>query len=481
MLNPFFLQGSKSEQNLVQDLINEQLKMYGVEVHYLPRKYITEKTVLKEVIQSAFNEAYPIEAYIDNFDGYGNNPIILSKFGIQALNELTVIISKDRFQSYITPLIKSKSNIKLSSRPKEGDLIYFPLGDRLFEIKYVEHEKPFYQLQENYTYELRCELFRYEDEVIDTGVTEIDDTLQSDAGGDEDAIPVIIGAIQKLTLVGTASSATAITGIVTSGGIRFITVTNRGGGYLSAPRVAISSAPSSGFTGISTVALVSGFVVCNDNVNPNRKSVQSANLINPGYGYTTTPLVRFIGGGGAGAAATATIGNGVIGVVTVTSGGSGYITSPTITFTNQVFLSGVATVSAAATAVVSSAGTITAIHITNAGLGYSVAPTIVVNNVGVGSTSYGDFVFNEIVTGSISGVTARVRSWNVNSNELQIANIAGVFQVGERVVGSISSASRDIRIIDTSANSDGYADNDNIQTQGDLIIDFNETNPFGMP
>lgn len=305
--------------------------------------------------------------------------------------------------------------------------------------------------------------------------------MQSDAGGDEDAIPVIIGAIQKLTLVGTASSATAITGIVTSGGIRFITVTNRGGGYLSAPRVAISSAPSSGFTGISTVALVSGFVVCNDNVNPNRKSVQSANLINPGYGYTTTPLVRFIGGGGAGAAATATIGNGVIGVVTVTSGGSGYITSPTITFTNQVFLSGVATVSAAATAVVSSAGTITAIHITNAGLGYSVAPTIVVNNVGVGSTSYGDFVFNEIVTGSISGVTARVRSWNVNSNELQIANIAGVFQVGERVVGSISSASRDIRIIDTSANSDGYADNDNIQTQGDLIIDFNETNPFGMP
>ena len=170
MLNPFFLQGSKTEQGLIQDLINEQLRMYGVDVHYLPRQYITEKTVIREVIESEFNNAYPIEAYVDTVEGYGNNPTILSKFGIQALNEITLIISKERFQNYISPLIKDQSNIKLSSRPKEGDLVYFPLGDRLFEIKYVEHEKPFYQLQGLYTYELRCELFRYEDEIIDTGI-----------------------------------------------------------------------------------------------------------------------------------------------------------------------------------------------------------------------------------------------------------------------------------------------------------------------
>ena len=143
MLNPFFLQGSKSEQGLIQDLINEQLMMYGIEVYYLPRKYITEKKVIREVIESEFSNAYPIEAYLDNFEGYGDNTTILSKFGIQALNEINLIISRERFKTYISPLIENIPNIKLSTRPKEGDLIYFPLGDRIFEIKYVEHEKPF--------------------------------------------------------------------------------------------------------------------------------------------------------------------------------------------------------------------------------------------------------------------------------------------------------------------------------------------------
>ena len=137
-LNPFFQQGSTSEQNLVQSLINEQLQIYGVEVHYLPRKYATSNTIIKEVIESKFDDAYPIEAYVESFDGYGENPTLLSKFGIQATNELTLTISRERFETYISPLIEDKSNIRLSTRPKEGDLVYFPLGDRLFEIKYVE-------------------------------------------------------------------------------------------------------------------------------------------------------------------------------------------------------------------------------------------------------------------------------------------------------------------------------------------------------
>ena len=88
MLNPFFQQGSSSEQNLIQDIINEQLKMYGVEIYYLPRKYISENTIIKEVIQSKFDDAYPIEAYVDNFEGYGDNTTILSKFGIQSTQEI---------------------------------------------------------------------------------------------------------------------------------------------------------------------------------------------------------------------------------------------------------------------------------------------------------------------------------------------------------------------------------------------------------
>ena len=450
--------------------------MYGVEIYYMPRKYVTEKTIIKEVIESKFDNAYPIEAYVENFDGYGDNTTILSKFGIQATNEITLIVSKERFEEYISPLIRNKDNIKLSTRPKEGDLIYFPLGDRLFEIKFVEHEKPFYQLQKNYVYELRCELFRYEDEIIDTGVDEIDDTLEGTEGFDGNEI--FVGRTQTLTLIGAGATATAAASIV-NGGIRFITVTNRGGGYTSTPTVAISSAPSGGITGIATAIMIGGVVACNDNVNPAAKSVQAVQLINAGTGYTTTPGVRFIGGGGSGAAATATIGNGIVGVVSITSGGSGYSSSPIISFTNEVFVSGASTVSAAATAVVSTAGTITAIRVTNAGLGYSFAPTIVIQTPY--SSGIGTFLFNEVVTGSISGTTARVRKWNAVTSELEISNVTGSFVSGETVVGTASSASYEIRKVDTNINEDGYSQNDIIETEADQIVDFSEFNPFGTP
>ena len=156
VLNPYFLNGSASEQGLLQNLIDEQLKMYGVECYYMPRKYVSKATVIKEVIESKFDDAYPLEAYVDNYEGYGGQGTILSKFGIQEQDDLTLIISRDRWETYIQPLIKNLPNVELSTRPKEGDLIYFPLGDRLFEIKYVEHEQPFYQLKKNYTYQLRC-------------------------------------------------------------------------------------------------------------------------------------------------------------------------------------------------------------------------------------------------------------------------------------------------------------------------------------
>lgn len=471
MLNPFFLQGSASEKNLMQDLINESIQIYGVEVHYLPRKYITEKTVLREVIESVFDNAYPIEAYISSFEGYGDNPTILSKFGIQNLNELTLEISRERFETYISPLIKNLSNIKLSNRPKEGDLIYFPLGDRLFEIKYVEHEKPFYQLQGNYTYQLTCELFQYEDEVIDTGIGEIDDTIGGSDDNDPDNSFVPIGPIQTLTLVGTGVTATAITNIV-SGGIRFFTVTNRGGGYSSAPRVAISSAPSGGLTGIGSATMIGGIVVCTDNTNPNLKSVQSVEVINSGFGYTVAPKVAFFGDG-AGAAATCTIGSGVVGIITITSGGSGYVDTPTITFT------GISTVAAAATAIVSSAGTITQIRITNAGLGYTLSPTITIENPSL--TSTGNFIFNEVVVGSASSTTARVKSWSSVTNILEVSNVTGEFEVGENIVGAASSASHELRLINTYPPDNGYSANEEIENEADQIIDFSERNPFGTP
>ena len=94
MLNPFFQQGSQTEQSLVQDLINEQLRMYGVEVYYLPRIFANTNTIIREVIQSEFTSAYPLEAYVDSYEGYGGQSTILSKFGIQELDDLTLIISQ---------------------------------------------------------------------------------------------------------------------------------------------------------------------------------------------------------------------------------------------------------------------------------------------------------------------------------------------------------------------------------------------------
>jgi len=468
MLNPFFLQGSKSEQGLLQDLINEQLKMYGVEIYYLPRKYVTELRIIREVIESIFDAAYPIEAYVNTYDGYGDNPTILSKFGIQALNEITLTISRERFETYISPLIKEQDNIKLSSRPKEGDLIYFPLGDRLFEIKYVEHEKPFYQLQKNYTYELRCELFRYEDEIIDTGVLDIDDNLVGlGVSGN-----LAVGPVQTLTLSGAGVTATATVSIV-NGGIRYITVTNRGGGYISTPQVAISSSPSSGRTGIATAIMIGGVVACNDNISPSAKSVQSVQLINPGYGYTVAPKIRFIGGGGSGASATATIGDGVVGIITLTNVGSGYTSSPLITF------SGISSVSASAVAVVDSMGRIASINLTNTGLGYTVAPTITIHSPYM--AGIGTYLFNEIVTGSLSGTSARVRSWNAITNKLEVSNITGSFISGEVIVGSSSSASYMLRVLNTQVAKNGYSENDEIEEEADIIVDFSQANPFGSP
>ena len=101
MLNPFFLNGTRSEQNLIQSLVNEQLQMYGVEVHYLPRQYATTNSVIKEVIESNFTEAFPLEAYIDNYEGYTGQGTILSKFGIENRDDLQLVISKERFENYI--------------------------------------------------------------------------------------------------------------------------------------------------------------------------------------------------------------------------------------------------------------------------------------------------------------------------------------------------------------------------------------------
>jgi len=481
MLNPFFLNGTKAEQGLVQDLINEQLRMYGVEVYYIPRIFKKENTIIKEVVESEFENAYPLEAYVNDYEGYGGQGTILSKFGLQDMDDLTLTISRERFETYIVPLIKQLPNIKLPDRPKEGDLIWFPLGDRLFEIKFVEHEQPFYPLKGNYTYELKCELYRYEQgEVVDTSIDEIDDNL------------IDAGYIQTLQMIGIAVTATAYTSIVNDG-IQYIEVTNMGRGYTSVPTVAISSAfPGTGYptfipagrTGIATAVLEKNLPdFCE--MDTNKSKVVRVDLINPGYGYTQTPSVSILDGGGESATAKAYLKDGIIGIITLSNAGSGYSVRPSITF-----VGGGTTVSAAATVRLTPSGSIEGIYITNAGAGYSTTPQIIIGSPSAGGT--GTYDFNEVVVGTISSTTARVKRWNINNYLLEVGNLNGKFIDGDVLVGQESGARYTVRIINTDNladpqdqfkdnKEDVFADNKNIQQEANLIIDFSEQNPFGTP
>ncbi len=485
MLNPFFQQGSKSEQNLVQDLINEQLRMYGVDVYYIPRLYVNEKTIIREVVESEFRDAYPIEAYVDTSEGYEGSGEIMSKFGIESQDDLTLTISRERYEEYIKPLIENKSNIKLSKRPKEGDLIFFPLGNRLFEIKFVEHEQPFYQLKKNYVYQLRCELFRYNDEVIDTDVDAIDNALlggEASFGvdGSSGAASLGIGAdlagTRVYTMLGIGSTASAQV-TVFDGGVRYVTITNRGTGYTSTPNIVFSQSP--GVTAVGVATMIAGIVdFCEANYDMSR--VQGVRLTNSGYGYTSDPLVRAIGGGGKNFVGTGATGNGVVGIVTVTDGGAGYSGLPTITFSAPVG-SGA---TAIAEAVVSTAGTITAIQILDGGAGYATTnpPTITVADPYLGGS--GDYVVGETIVGSSSSVTATVRYWNSTTRQLNLSQLTGEFNIYDEFIGEESGARHKATpgsIVDKFNMPDPFADNSDFQIEANSILDFSETNPFGRP
>ena len=468
MLNPFFLQGSKTETGLIQSIINEAIQIHGIDVYYIPRQYITKNTVIREVIESHFKNAYPIEAYVDTYEGYEGAGVLLSKFGIKPSTDMSLIISKERYETYIAPLIQNIPKIELSSRPKEGDLIWFPLGDRLFEIKFVEHEVPFYQLQKNYVYNLRCELFRYQDEVIDTGIDQIDDNIDE------------VGYVQVYNMVGAGVTASAST-VIVNGGVRFVTITNRGDGYKTAPTVAFSTAPFGGVTATGIATMIGGIVdLCEPDETLLR--VQGVELSNPGAGYTVAPTVSFIGGGGRGAQAVATIGDGIIGPITITNGGSGYSSIPNISFV------GIASTAARAVAVLDN-GSISQIRITNSGLGYTQAPQIVIDSPFMGGT--GTYAYNEEVVGSASSITARVRSWNATTLILQLSNATGEFIPGEIITGTESGASYmiyqepSLMTVDEKKEegiiTDAFIQNDDIQKAANDIIDFSESNPFGTP
>jgi len=478
-LNPFFLQGTSSEQRLVQDLINEQLRMYGVEVVYIPRKFVNKKTVIEEVQTSRFDDNFAIEAYVNTYDGYSGAGDILTKFGMSLRDELLITISKERFEDFIAPFLGAlddgtgEGEVILSTRPEEGDLVYFPLGQRIFEVKFVEHENPFYQLGKNYVYELKCELFEYQDEIIDTSIEEIDTQVQEE------------GYITTLKLIGVGRTATAIASIqgsVNSGYIKQIFLNNDGSGYISAPIVAISSSPT-GLSGDRATA------VAITTVSGGIRSVERIYLTNAGAGYTVSPIITISGGGGIGAAATCSIETTFNGLVrfTVTDGGVGYGTIPIITISTpgQIAISGVGetAVGIASIGAIGSDVGVKAIYISNPGFGYTSTPTVTIANP-ERLTGIGTYLFNEIVRGSRSETRARVKDWDTDTKILKISNVGvgstqKAFFAGETIIGTESGALYSVKEYEQTDTYDKYSQNDEIEEEADLIVDFSESNPFG--
>ena len=169
--NVYFNTGSTAEQRLYENLIIEQLSVFGQDVYYLPRKLVNKDTLFGEDASSSFNDAYIIEMYLDNIEGYEGQKEMMTRFGIDMQDEATWVVSKRRFEE----LISLDANLIVSTRPNEGDLIYFPDGKKIFEISFVDHDDPFYQLQNLPVFKMRCRTFEYSHEDMATGVTAIDD------------------------------------------------------------------------------------------------------------------------------------------------------------------------------------------------------------------------------------------------------------------------------------------------------------------
>lgn len=199
------------EQDLIEDLTIEAIKVYGHDVKYIPRTIVARDNLYGEDSLSTFNDAADVEMYIKNVEGFDGEGDLLSRFGLQIRDEMTFTVARKRFDQIRTEKLMTEvgynylnedadtnspsrqfltgnnetESIILESgtangysittnRPTEGDLIYFPMVDKLFEIKFVEHEQIFYQTGRLQTYDIRCELFEYSSERLDTGYSEID-------------------------------------------------------------------------------------------------------------------------------------------------------------------------------------------------------------------------------------------------------------------------------------------------------------------
>lgn len=261
--NVYFSHGTRNEQYLIEDLIIESLKIYGNEIFYIPRTLVSKDNILGEDRLSKFKSSFPVEMYFENVDSFGGQGAFIQKFGLMIEQSATLVVARRRWEQ----LVGRYGQTTIPTRPCEGDLIYFPLSKGLFEIKFVQHQDPFYQLGKLYVYKLQVELFQYSSEQIDTGIKEID-------------------AFESLKTFSTDSTRNPTSRVVK------INITNSGTGYTTPPSIVFSS--SSGYGATATAVLGVGL---------NTGKIVSINITQSGQRYQTPPLISFVGGGGINAAA----------------------------------------------------------------------------------------------------------------------------------------------------------------------------------
>lgn len=265
--NVYFTQGTKNEQYLVEDLIIESLKIFSQEMFYIPRTLVAKDEILGEDRLSKFTSQFPIEMYFENVDSFAGQGAFIQKFGLMMEQSATLVVARRRWEQ----LVGRYGKTQIPGRPNEGDLLYFPLSKGLFEIKFVQHQDPFYQLGKLYVYKLQVELFQYSSENIDTGVAAID-------------------AFETLKTFNTNTTRSGYGEVVE------INLTANGSGYTEAPTVEFTSSSGSGAAATAILG-----------TDADADKVVAVEITNNGNGYQTPPLVDFIGGDGIGALADSVI------------------------------------------------------------------------------------------------------------------------------------------------------------------------------